>query len=131
LIRSAEGQVLQAMAPRQQLRAVTSQFASQLSRGHTLREPAQDQDPLPRRTLRPVQDRRGEGVEDPQAVRTAIDQDRRAIVPMDLQAVSSVTAGTGQALGMQEVDQEIVASLFVHEIAQGKVHGRLQIETPR
>jgi hypothetical protein len=104
------------MTPLQQLGPVTFQLASQLRGGHALGKATHDQDPLPCRTPGAVQDRRGEGVEDAHAVWTAIDQDRRAIVAMDLQALSAVTAGTGQSLRMQEFDQEIIASLFIHKV---------------
>jgi hypothetical protein len=118
------------MAPLQQLRAVAVQFARQLRGGHLLGEPAQDQDPFPGSALRRVEDRAREGIEDPTAVGTAIDDDWHAIMTMKLQVIIPVTAGTGQAVGVQPSDQEVVAGLFVHQVRQREVHDRLRVQTP-
>jgi hypothetical protein len=129
--RSAEGQVLQAMAPLQELGAVTFQLPRQLRGGHALGNASHDQDPLPRLSPRAMQDRRGEGVEEAPAGGAAKDQDRRTIGAMDLQAVGAVAAGTGHAVRMQQLDQELVARLFVQEVVQRTIHNRLLVPTPR
>ena len=117
------------MTPLQQLRAVAFPFPRPLSGGHARSEPTPDQDPFSGSSLRPVEDRVGEGMEDPEARGPSRDQERRAIATMDLQAVVPVTAGADQAVGMQQGDQEIVTGLFVSKIRPREVHGCLRVET--
>jgi hypothetical protein len=125
----AEGQVLEPVSQVEQLRAVAAQLAGQLRRGHALGEPADDQDQLPGPPLDALQGRAGERVEDPLAVAAAEVQDRVAAAAVDDHAVIGMTAGAGEAVGVQPLEELPVAGLLIHQIGDREVHGRLQIGT--
>src|SRR5262245_31075222 len=104
----AEGQALEAVPQVQELRAVAAQLAGQVGGRDPLGDAAEDQDQLAGPALDAVQGGPGEGVEDPAAVAAAEVQDRVAAATVDDQAIVAMTAGTGQAVGMQPADEPVI-----------------------
>jgi hypothetical protein len=92
-----------------------------------LGEAADDQDQLAGPPLEAMKGRAGEGVEDPLAVAAAEVQDRVAAAPVDDHAVIGMTAGTGEAVGVQPLQELPVAGLLIHQVGDREVHGRLRI----
>jgi hypothetical protein len=117
------GDVLQPMPQVQQVAAATAQLAGQLGRGRALGDAAEEEHDLGRGALGALQGGAGPGVEDPAAARTAVVEDGVAVGAMDGQAMV-VAVGTGEAAGVQRLNEEVVAGLFVQQFNQGKVHGR-------
>jgi hypothetical protein len=126
-----EGQILEAMAEFEQLGATTAQLTGELCGGDALGDAAKDQDQLDRPPLGPPKRRAGEGVEDPAAGDASIDQDRGPVAAMDLEAVAIAAVGAGQAVGMEQADEEFIAGRLVHQLADREVHGRLIIGDER
>ena len=115
------------MAEPQQLGAAALELAGELSGGDALADAAEDQDQLDRPPLGPLERRAGESVEDPVAGDAAIHQDRGAVAAMDLEAFAFAAVGTGQAIGMEQADEELVAGGLVHQLGDREVHGRALI----
>ena len=115
------------MAEPQQFGAAAPQLAGELGGGDALGDAAEDQDQLDRPPLGPPECRAGESVEDPAAGGAAIDQDRGAVAAMDLEAFVVAAVGAGQALGMEQADEELVAGGLVHQLGDREVHGRVLI----
>jgi hypothetical protein len=44
---------------------------------------------------------------------------------LDAKSVLSLTAGTAQALGMKEVDKELITGIFIHQVVDGEIHRRV------
>jgi hypothetical protein len=126
-IEIGEGQLLEAMAELEQLGTAAAQLAGELGGGDALGDAAEDQDQLDRPPLGPPECRAGEGVEDAAAGDAAIDQDRVAVAAMDLEAVAVAAVGTGQAIGMEEANEEFIAGKLVHQLVDREVHGRVLI----
>src|SRR4051794_38146434 len=72
------------------------------------------------------QGRSGEGVEHPGAGRAAIVEVRGTVTAVDLQAIACTAPGTGQAVGVEPDEELDVAGVFVHQLGDGEVHGRLR-----
>jgi hypothetical protein len=126
-IERLEAQLLEAMAEFEQLRATAPQLAGELGGGDALGDAAEDQDQLDRPSLGPLEGGLGEGGGDAAAGGTAIGQDRGAVAAMDLQVVRVAAVGAGQAVGMEQADEEFIASRFIHQVADREIHGRLVI----
>jgi hypothetical protein len=91
----------------------------------------EDQDDLRGAAVGLVEDRAGEGVEDPAAGRAAVVEHRGAIATVDTQAVVGVATRATQALGMEQLDDPAVAGVLVHQLGDREVHGCLQCRRPR
>jgi hypothetical protein len=115
------------MAELEQLGTAAAQLAGELGGGDALGDAAEDQDQLDRPSLGPLEDGPGEGGRDAAAGGTAIGQDRGAVATMDLEVLSAATVGAGQAVGMEEPDEEFIAGRLVHQLADREIHGRLII----
>ena len=109
-----------------QLRAVTLQFAGQLRRRDPLGDPPQDQDQLAGPSLRTVQGRLGEGVEDSLAMATAIIEHRRTVATMSLQARLRMTTWAGDPVGMEPRNELEVAGILIQKIRDREVHDHLR-----
>jgi hypothetical protein len=127
-VESFEGQLLEAVAEFEQLGAATAQLAGELSGGDALGDAAEDQDQLDRPPLGPPECRSGEGVEDATAGGAAIDEDRGAVAAMDLESVAFAAVRAGQAVGMEQDDEEFIAGGLVHQLVDREVHGRVLID---
>ena len=53
-------------------------------------------------------------------------QDRVAATTVDDHAVVLMAAGAGHAVGVQPADEPGIARLFIHQVGDRKVHGRLR-----
>jgi len=120
-----EARLLEPVAELEQFRAAAPQLAGELGGRDTLGDAAEDQDQLDRPPLGPLEDGLGEGGGDAAAGGAAIGQDRGAVAAMDLQPVATAAVGAGQAVGMEQSDEELVAGRLVHQVADREVHGRL------
>lgn len=116
------------MPQAEQVWPIPPQFAGQLGRGHALGDAAQDQDQFGGPPVGLVEDRLGEGVEDAAAGDAAVVQDRGAESSVDLQALADLTPRAGQAVGVEHPNDQAIASVLVHQVDQGEVHGRLGLE---
>ena len=119
------GPLLEAMSEFEQLRPAAPQLAGQLGGGDALGDAAEDQDQLDRPPLGPLKGGLGEAGADAPAGGAAIGQDRGAVAAMDLQVITVAAVGAGQAVGMEQADEELVAGRLVHQLADREVHGRL------
>jgi hypothetical protein len=126
-IEPLEDQLLEAMSEFEQLRPAAPQLAGELGGGDALGDAAEDQDQLDRPSLGPLEGGLGEGGGDAATGGTAIGQDRGAVATMDLEVLSAATMGAGQAVGMEEPDEEFIAGRLVHQLADREIHGRLII----
>jgi hypothetical protein len=115
------------MAEFEQLWAAAPQLAGELGGGDALGDAAEDQHQFDRPPLGPLEGGLGKGGTDAAAGGTAIDQDRGAVAAMDLEMVWVATVGAGQAVGMEEADEEFIAGGLIHQVADREIHGRLVI----
>jgi hypothetical protein len=116
------------MAEFEQLRTAAPQLPSELGGGDTLSEAAEDQDQFDRPSLGPLENGLGEGGPNAATGGTAIGQDRGAVAAMDLEVVGVATVGAGQAIGMEQADQEFIAGRLIHQVADREIHGHLVSE---
>jgi hypothetical protein len=114
--------LLEAVPQPQQLHPIAAQLARQPRGGGPLGDATEDQQDLGGPSLPAVEDRAGEGVEDPAAVATLVIEDRGAMAAMDAEAVAGPAAGAGQAGGVEPVQELGVAGVLVQELDQGEVH---------
>jgi hypothetical protein len=114
----------------EQVLTVPVQFAGQACRGRALRDAAEDQEDLRGTAVGLVQDGLGEGIEDA-AARATVVQDRVTGAAVDAKPVTTPTARAGQAVGVEDFDDLLVAGVLVHELGDGKVHGHLRCSDPR
>jgi hypothetical protein len=110
----------------EQLLAVAAQLAGELRGGDALGEAAEDQHQLDDRPSGALQGRAGQGVEDPTARPAAIVEDRGAVAAMDSQSIAYPAPGTGQAVGVEPMQELGVAGVLVHQLGDGEVHGHLR-----
>lgn len=115
-------QLLQPVPPPEQFLSLAAQFAGQLSGRGALSDTPQDQPHLRRAFLRSVQHGAGIGVEDPTTVPAAKIQHRVAVPTMHAVTVARVTVRTAQALRVQQTNQFLVTSLFIHQVREREVH---------
>jgi hypothetical protein len=120
-----EAQFLEPVSELEQLGPAAPQLSGELGGGDALSDAAEDQDQFDRPPLGPLEDGPGEGGGDAAAGRAAIGQDRGAVAAMDLQVVAVAAVGTGQAVGMEQTDEEFIAGRLVHQVADREVHGCL------
>src|SRR5262249_52659155 len=118
------GAGLQGVPAGQQVRPAGPQLAGQLRRGGPLGEAAKDQEDPRRGAMGPLPGGGGVQVEDPPAVAAAVVDDRGGgAVAMDGVAVAPAAAGAGQSVGMEQVQQPLIAGGLVHQVEDREVHG--------
>jgi hypothetical protein len=113
---------LKFMSKIQEMPSATGEFPSQLGGGHPLGKAAQDEDHLRGPPVGPLEEGARPGIEDPAAVSAAIIEDGFTIKVLDAKPVSGLTAGAVQALGMKEVEKELIAGIFIHQVVDGEIH---------
>ena len=118
------GVLLEAVSKLQQVLAVAPQFASHLRRGRRLGDAVEDHQQHPRPAMGPLEDGPGPGVEDAAAGLALIVQHRGAVAAVDSQALPLATAGAGEAVGVEQVEELGVAGVLIEVVDQGEVHGR-------
>jgi hypothetical protein len=116
------GVLLEAVPQLQEVLAVAAQLAGQLRRGDTLGEAAEDQHDLGGTPVRAFQCGAGEGVEDTAAGGAAVVEDRGAVAAMDVEMIVGLAVRAGQAIGVEQGDELVVAGVLVHEVDQREVH---------
>jgi hypothetical protein len=126
----AERLLLEAVPQVQQVLPVPIQFARQPRRGCALGDATEDQEDLRGAAVGLVEDGLGEGVEDP-AARAAVVQDRVTGPAVDPKPVATLAARAGEAVGVEDRDDLLVAGVLVHELGDGEVHGHLRCSDPR
>jgi len=121
-----QGRVLEPVPELQQVLAVPVQFAGEPCGGLALGDPPEDQEDLRGPPVGLVEGGASEGIEHPAAGVTAVVEDRGAVPPVHLQGVAGLTARAGQAVGVEDLDELLVAGILVHELSDGEVHGGLR-----
>src|SRR5262245_1345614 len=117
------GVVLEFVSQRQQVAAAAAQFPGQAGGRGALSNATSDQHQLGGTALGALQGGAAEGVENATAGGTAVVQHGVAVGAMD-GPVAAGAAGAAQALGVQGLDEVVVASLFVQQVKQREVHDR-------
>lgn len=125
-----QGRPLEAVPQLQQVLAVPLQLAGQPRRGLALGDPAEDQEDLGGPSVGLVEGRAGEGVEYPAAGATAVVEDRRAVPPVDLEVVAAPAPRAGEALGMEGLNEFLIAGVLVQELDDREVHELLRCSGP-
>jgi len=98
---------------------LTGEFGS----GHPLRDAPEDQEDLAGAEVCPLPGGAGEQVEDPAAALAAVVNDRRlGTMAMDVQPVPGGATGADQAVGMEQVQELVVATILVHQVEDREVH---------
>src|SRR3954452_5181715 len=115
----------------QEMSSATIQLPSELSRGHTLGETTNDEDQHRGAKMGALERGPGPGVEDPSTRGAAIVEDRFSIVAVDEEPIPSLAAGTTQAFGMEQVEEEVVTGVLIHKGLDREVHGSVSSRTER
>src|SRR5208337_3171278 len=123
-IQPGPAQVLHAMAQVQEVSPAASELPRQLGGGRPLREPAQDQNDLRWPPMGTLEDGPGPGVEDPAALGAAIIKDGLTEVTMGVESLGGVAARAAQPRGVEQIEEELVAGIFIHEILDREIHRR-------
>jgi hypothetical protein len=114
-------EVLQAVPQVEQMAAATAQLAGELRGGRALSDTADDQDDLGRRALGALEQGAGPGVEDP-TTGTAIVEDGFAVGAVG-RVATAAAVGAAEPVGVEGVQEEIVAGLLVEQFEKREVHG--------
>ena len=108
----------------EQMLAADPQLAGEFRGGHPLGDAAEDQEDLGGAEMGPLPGGVGEHVEDPAAALAAVIEDRRlGATAVDVEAVAGVTAGAGEAFGVEQIEELLAAPLLVHQVDDREVHG--------
>jgi len=91
-----------------------------------LGDAAEDQDQLRWATVRALQGRSGEGVEDPAAGAALIVEHRGPVTAMDGEPIGLLASWAGQPSGVEGIEELGVAGILVHQFDDRKIHGRLR-----
>jgi hypothetical protein len=106
----------------QQVRPAQPQLARELGGGHPLGDPAQDQEDRRRGLVGPLPGRAGVQVEEPASALAAVVDDRR-VGPAAVDGVRpSAATGAGQASGVEQIQEPLVASGLVHQVFDREIH---------
>jgi hypothetical protein len=73
--------------------------------------------------MSPLEHGPGPSIEDTPARRATIVEDGFTIVAVDDKPIPSPAAGTSQSFGMEQVEEELVASVLIHKGLDREVHG--------
>src|SRR3954469_7508435 len=109
--------LLEPVPQSEQVLTVPVQFAGQACRGRALGDAAEDQEELRRSPVGLVEDRLGEGIEDSSARATVV-QDRVTGPAVDAKPVATLAAWAGQAVGVEDRDDLLVAGVLVHKLRE-------------
>ena len=108
----------------EQMLAADGEFAGELGGGRPLGEAAEDQEDLGGAQMGPLPGSVSEHVEDAAAALAAV-IDHRGVgtSPVDVEALAGLTAGAGEALGVEQVEELLAATFLVHQVDDREVHG--------
>jgi hypothetical protein len=118
------GEFLESMPQAEQVLAVVVQLAGHLRGGSALGEAVEDQQERAGAGLAAVQGGPGPGVEDAATFAASVVQDGVAVAAMDGEPPSLSTPGAGQSVGVEQIEELLVAGGFVEVIHEGEIHGR-------
>jgi hypothetical protein len=121
-----QGRALEPVAEFQQVLAVPVQLTGQPRGGLALSDPPEDQEDLGGSPMGLVEGGAGEEIEHATAAVAAVVEDRGAVPSVNLQGVAGLTARAGEAVGVEDIDELLVAGILVHELGDGEVHGGLR-----
>ena len=76
----------------------------------------------------PLEHGPGPGVEDPSAHWAAIVEDGFSVVTMDDEPLLGLAAGAMQSLGVEEVEEELIAGVLIHKGLDREVHDSVSSE---
>lgn len=117
------GSVLHEPAQFEQVLAVAPQLAGQLGGGHALGEATKDEHDRGGVAVSARQRGAGEGVEDAATGGAAVVEHGGAMATMDVEVVVGLAVRSGQAVGVEQADELVVAGILVHEVDDREVHG--------
>jgi hypothetical protein len=107
----------------QQMLAADPHLTGEFRGRHPLRDAPEDQEDLAGAEVCTLPGGAGKHVEDPAAVFAAVVDDRRlGAMAMDVQPVPGGATGAGQAAGMEQVQELVVATILVHQVEDREVH---------
>ena len=108
----------------QRVGATQAQLASELRGGGPLGDPAEDQEDRRRVEVRPLPEGAGVQVEDPAAALAAEVEDQGiGVTTVDVESLTGGAAGAGQAFGVEQVHEFLVASGLIHQILDREIIG--------
>lgn len=107
----------------EQVLAADAEFAGELGGGHPLGDAAEDQEDLGGAQMGPLPGGVSEHVEDPAAALAAVIDDRSVgTSTVDVEALAGLTAGAGEPLGMEQIEELLAATFLVHQVDDREVH---------
>jgi hypothetical protein len=119
----------------QQVHPVAAQLAGQLRRGDPLGDAAKDQEDLRGPPLDPLQGGAGPGVEDAPTMPALVVEHGVAMAAMDTEPIAGAAARAGQAVGVEQGDELVVAGALIEQVDDGEIHdgppGRRATADPR
>ncbi len=122
-IQAGLGSGLIFMSQLEQISPAATQLPSELGSGHPLGETPDDEDQHRGTIMGPLEHGPGPSVEDTSTRRATIVEDGFTIVAVDEELMPNSAAGTVQSLGMEQVEEELVASVLIQKRLDRKVHG--------
>jgi hypothetical protein len=130
-----QGATLDLMPQPEQVLAADAEFAGELGGGHPLGDAAEDQEDLGGAQMGPLPGGVSEHVEDPAAALAAVIDDRSVgTSTVDVEALAGLTAGAGEPLGMEQIEELLAATFLVHQVDDREVHevgsGKMKISQP-
>ena len=114
---------LDLMSQSEQVLAADADLASEFRGGHPLGDASEDQEDLSGAQMGALPGGVGEHVEDPAAAFAAV-IDHRSVgtSAVDVEALAGLTAGAGEPLGVEQVEEPPATTLLVHQVDDRKVH---------
>jgi hypothetical protein len=113
---------LDLMSQPEQMLAADADLASELGRGHTLSDTAEDQEDLRGAEVGALPGGVSEHVEDPAATLATVIEDRSVgATAVDVEALARLAAGAGEPLGVEQVEELLAAALLVHQVDDREV----------
>jgi hypothetical protein len=114
---------LDRMPQAEQVLAADADLAGELGGGLPLGDAAEDQEDLRGAQVGPLPGGLSEHVEDAATALAAVIDDRGiGTAAVDVEAVAGATAGAGEPLGVEQVEELLAASLLVHQVDDREVH---------
>jgi hypothetical protein len=107
----------------EQMLAADPHLAGELRGGLPLGDAAKDQEDLRGAVMSPLPGGVSEHVEDPAATFAAIIDDRGiGTAAVDVEAVAGATAGAGEAIRVEKIEELLATPLLVHQVNDREVH---------
>jgi hypothetical protein len=123
VVRGGQGAGLDRVPQPQQMLAADPHLAGEFGGGHPLGDAPEDQEDLAGAEVGPLPGGAGEQVENPAAAFAAVVNDRRlGTMAMEVQPVPGGATGADQAVGMEQVQELVVATILVHQVEDREVH---------